>query len=591
MTRRITIAALSASLVVAFSCGTQFAHGFGGGGGFHGGGGGGFRGGGGGGFRGGYGGGGFRGGYGGGGFRGGYGGYGGGGYRGGYGGMSSFSRTPSFSSAGNGRYGGYGASYGNRGRRQRDVRARRLEYGARSGSYNTARGGTVNYVAAGVAGRGPGGAAAGRGAYGVAGTTAGGRSFADVGRAGGAVGPRGNAVGGRSNLAAVSGPRGTAVAGHSSYGASAFRPNGYNAYGGYHSGWVHGYWNGHNDGAWGWRGGYWGGGWGMGMGWGFGAGLGLGWGLSAWGFGSSLYGMGYMPYNNVYYGGTTVVGVPYDYSQPIDTVSAPASEAVADPAMTLFDAGRESFHQGDYAAALQKTDEALTKLPNDTTLHEFRALCLFALARYDEAAATIYAVLSVGPGWDWTTLISLYPSVDVYTSQLRALEEYCKANRQSASGRFVLVYHYLTEGFTDAAVRMLKQVATLKPNDTLTARLLRQLDASKETLTAPDPKAASADDTTPPEGATIEGTWNAHPTDDTSIALTIEPGGAFKWDVTHQKRKQQFTGSTTYGNGILTLAQEKGPAMVGRVSWNGPKNMTFRIVGDESQDPGLTFAK
>ena len=55
-------------------------------------------------------------------------------------------------------------------------------------------------------------------------------------------------------------------------------------------------------------------------------------------------------------------------------------------------------------APLQKTDEALAKLPNDTTLHEFRGLCLFALGRYDEAAATVYAVLSVGPGWDWTTL-------------------------------------------------------------------------------------------------------------------------------------------------------------------------------------------
>jgi tetratricopeptide (TPR) repeat protein len=301
--------------------------------------------------------------------------------------------------------------------------------------------------------------------------------------------------------------------------------------------------------------------------------------------------MGYMPYSNVYYDGTTAVGVPYDYSQPIDTVSAPANETVADPAMALFDAGRESFHQGDYAAALQKTDEALGKLPNDTTLHEFRALCVFALSRYDEAAATIYAVLSVGPGWDWTTLISLYPSVDVYTAQLRALEEYCKANTQSASGRFVLAYHYLTEGFTDAAVKVLKQVAALKPNDTLTAKLLRQLDAPKDSPATAAAASPTTEDTTPPEGATIEGTWNAHPADATSIALSIEHGGSFKWDVTQHGHNQQFKGSFTYGNGILTLAQDKGPALVGRVSWKGDKNMTFRIVGDESDDPGLSFAK
>ncbi len=173
--------------------------------------------------------------------------------------------------------------------------------------------------------------------------------------------------------------RGGIAAGRS-YGAAGYRPYGYNAYGAYHQGWVHGYWNGHNDAAWGWRGPYWGA-------WGLGLGAGLGWGLASWGFGSALYGMGYLPYANPYYGygGTTalagqpVVAAPYDYSQPIDTVSAPADDSVANPALALFDAGRASFQQGNYADALQQTNDALAKLPNDTTLHEFRALCLFAL--------------------------------------------------------------------------------------------------------------------------------------------------------------------------------------------------------------------
>src|SRR5208283_1558309 len=128
---------------------------------------------------------------------------------------------------------------------------------------------------------------------------------------------------------------------------------------------------------------------------------------------------------------------------------------------------------------------ALAKLPNDTTLHEFRALCLFALKRYDEAAATLYAVLAVGPGWDWTTLVSLYPSVDVYTTQLRGLEEYCKTHTDSATARFVLAYEYLTEGFTDAAVPILKQVVALKPSDTVSTKLLHQLDPPKNELAKP----------------------------------------------------------------------------------------------------------
>jgi hypothetical protein len=481
-----------------------------------------------GGFRGGFGG--FRGGFG--GFRGGYGGFRGGygGFRGGYGGFR-------------GGYGGYHAGYG---------------------GYHTGYGAGMRYAGRGVAE----GMSGGRIEYGFrAGTygAAGGRAFTDVGRVGGVSG--------------------TAVAGRS-FGATGYRPYGFNAYGAYHSGWVHGYWNGHDAAAWGWRSPYWGG-------WGMGIGMGLGWGLASWGFGSSLYGMGYMPYANPYYGygAATAAAAPYDYSQPIDTTAAPAADSVTNPALALFDAGRGSFQQGNYTDALQKTNDALSKLPNDTTLHEFRALCLFALGRYDEAAATLYAVLAVGPGWDWTTLVSLYPSVEVYTTQLRALEEYCTIHKDTSAGRFVLAYHYLTQGQTEAAVKELKVVVTLKPNDSLSAKLLRQLDAPQETTAATTAPAPSVSDTTPPEGASIAGTWKAAPHADTAIVLSIQPGGGFTWQVTQKGRKQQFGGSSTFGNGLLTLVQEKGPVLAGRVSWKDANHMTFRIVGDGPDDPGVSFSK
>jgi tetratricopeptide (TPR) repeat protein len=324
--------------------------------------------------------------------------------------------------------------------------------------------------------------------------------------------------------------------------------------------------------------------------------MGLGWGLSSWGFGSSLYGMGYMPYSNPYYYGATAglvaqadVAAPYNYSQPINTVSAPAAESVADPAMSLFDAGRASFKEGNYADALQKTNDALAKLPNDTTLHEFRGLCLFALGRYDASAATLYAVLSVGPGWDWTTLISLYPDVGVYTAQLHALEEFARAHTESATARFVLAYHYLTEGYTDAAVTVLKQVVALKPNDTVSAKLLHQLDPPKNEPA--NPASPAPTDATPPQGASIAGTWSAQPSAETSIALVVKPGGAFTWQANVHGEKRQFTGVSTYGDGILTLAQDKGPALVGRVGWKDASHMTFHVVGDGPDDPGLRFAR
>ena len=320
------------------------------------------------------------------------------------GGASSFGTSHS--------YGGYGGASG----------AGRSPYGGsssagyRGGSFDTARGGTVNYGAAGRTATGPGGATAGRGAYGVSGTTAGGRSYGGVGRVGGAVGPGGNAVGGRSSFGMASGPNGMVAGGSRSgfvaggsrgYGGGVWHGGGYGNYGGYNSRWMHGNWGG----GYGGYGGY--GGWGLG-----GIGLGVGLGLASWGLGSSLYsgGWGYMPYSNPYYvqaaGNFPQAAGYYDYSQPIDTTSADAPAAVAEPAMSAFDQARAAFLAGDYPQALSLVDQAIKGTPNNSAAHEFRGVTLFALGRYDDAAGTLYGVLSVGPGWDWTTLISLYADVE-----------------------------------------------------------------------------------------------------------------------------------------------------------------------------------
>src|SRR5262245_25548321 len=183
---------------------------------------------------------------------------------------------------------------------------------------------------------------------------------------------------------------------------------------------------------WGW--------WGYPLGFGDGLGSGLGYGYGGYGFGSpgygygsSLYGYGYWPYDNPYYAGG--YGAPYDYSLPINATQVPP-DAALEQGNALFDTARIAFKQGDFASAQGHTDAALKQIPSDAALHEFRGLCLFARGRYDEAAATLHAVLAAGPGWDWPTVIGLYPNVDVYTTQLRALEAFCRTNPQSATGRF-----------------------------------------------------------------------------------------------------------------------------------------------------------
>ena len=117
-----------------------------------------------------------------------------------------------------------------------------------------------------------------------------------------------------------------------------------------------------------------------------------------------------------------VVGEPpIDYSQPIVLAKTPpgANPTLADQRAAQFlDAAHNAFARGDYAAAMAQTNGAIAAKPNDTVPHEFRALVLFATRRYKEAAGAVYAVLSVGPGWDWATLAGCYPDINLYTAQL-----------------------------------------------------------------------------------------------------------------------------------------------------------------------------
>jgi tetratricopeptide (TPR) repeat protein len=396
-----------------------------------------------------------------------------------------------------------------------------------------------------------------------------------------------------------------------------------NNYMGYHSGWVHGYWNGHNPGGFGWRpyGGYGGygyglggygyglGGYGFGSGLGYGLGLGMGWGLSSWMMGPMLYNYGYSNYSNPYYGGGYGGGNAalvqnagaYDYGQPIDSQATPPDQTVSTQAVSTFDSAREAFKAGDYAKALDLVDQAIKLMPNDATLHEFRAQTLFALNRYDDAAATLYGVLSAGPGWDWTTLISLYSDPEVYTKQLRALETFCSQNSSSASAHFVLAYQYLTEEHPEAAARQLKTVTALQPKDTLSAQLLQQLEQSQTQPSgattaaaqpAQDTSASSAASAAPGNDAKLVGSWTAQPNKDIAITLALQDEGRFVWSVNRAGKEQRFAGKSTFENGILTLVQDdNNNTMVANVNRTDDGHFTFKVMGAAPGDPGLSFAK
>jgi tetratricopeptide (TPR) repeat protein len=380
-----------------------------------------------------------------------------------------------------------------------------------------------------------------------------------------------------------------------------------NSYYGYHQNWVHGSWNGNYGPRWG--------GYNVGN---SALGIGAAVGIAAWGVGSLINSWGYSRYSNPYYGSSAVYAQqpvasvsPYDYSRPLDFASAPPAEAVIQTASSSFDAARQAFQAGDYPRALTLADQALTQTPNDPILHEFRAICLFAQRRYDEAAVPLYTVLSAGPGFDWTTLIGLYPNVETYTAQLRALEAYCNESPRAASARFVLAAIYLTQGSTASAAARLKEVVALQPQDRLSAQLLSALEGSPSApgqpatppaqpteLPAQPTAVATASEPaeapplpTGPVSANLLGVWTARPVPDVAIALTLGPDKAFAWKVTEKGQSREFKGEAGLDNDVLALVPPDMPPMVGKLTRKDAAHFHFKALGTPSDDPGLDFGR
>jgi tetratricopeptide (TPR) repeat protein len=324
----------------------------------------------------------------------------------------------------------------------------------------------------------------------------------------------------------------------------------------------------------------------------------IGWGLGPW---YSTYVYGTSGYYNPYYAGiAATTTVPYDYSQPV-TVNyfaqpagdssggqAPASSTPTDAAQAQFDQGLELFKAGKYREALPQFDAALRLMPNDPVVHEVRALNLFALGQYQQAAASLNALLATAPGMDWTTLSGLYGNLDDYTQQLRALENHCRANRTDASAAFVLAYHYLVNGHQDAAINALKVVVQQQPKDVVAKRMLESLTAPEDAETPPPEPAEPAADG--PE-TDLVGTWQAKAGDST-IELTITEDSQFTWKATQKGQPPvQIEGTLTAGSDTLILESETQGSMIGRVKSLSPDKWQFSIAGDTSNDAQLTFER
>ena len=168
----------------------------------------------------------------------------------------------------------------------------------------------------------------------------------------------------------------------------------------------------------------------------------------------------------------------FDYSRPIrvpDPSTRQNDQALvrSERAIQSFDLARASFLGGDYVQASRLIDDAIALLPNDPTMHQFRALVLFAREEYREAAAVLYSVLAVSPGWDAETVTRLYGGeTNRYLLQVNELAQYSASHPQATDAQFLLGYHYAIKGDLRGAQRQLQRVLTERPDDRVVKSLL-----------------------------------------------------------------------------------------------------------------------
>jgi tetratricopeptide (TPR) repeat protein len=335
------------------------------------------------------------------------------------------------------------------------------------------------------------------------------------------------------------------------------------------------------------------------------------WGLTAWTLGRLAFDMGYSSYRNPYPAppvqtSTTVI----NYTQPLSVVASaeqplpePEALSASEKSTAAIERARGEFRAADYLAALKSTDEAISFAPGDGALHEFRALCLFALGRYGDAAGVLNPVLASGPGWDWATMAAFYPSGEAYAAQLRKLEAYVEGSSEAADARFLLGYHYMVAGHIDESYAMFDEAATLQPADTVAAQL-RDLAASSspnaqleegEAALVEAAEAAEAETdadlaVVPIEPADIEGSWQASSAEGKAIQLGLAEDGSFTWRYEGAPEGQTLAGQWSIDEeGRLVLSADD-VQLVADLSLDGDR-LGFLLVGTPVGDPGLDFER
>jgi tetratricopeptide (TPR) repeat protein len=319
------------------------------------------------------------------------------------------------------------------------------------------------------------------------------------------------------------------------------------------------------------------------------------WGIAVWSIGNMIYDMGYKTYHNPY-PAPAVQNTYINYAQPVSVAAAanpPGSEEVVKIAETksaeAVERSRVAFKRGDYVTAMSAVDEALGHTPGDVTLHEYRALIMFALGKYADAAGVLNPVLASGPGWGWETMIGFYNGSEAYNDQLRKLEAHVKGRPDAADSRFLLGYHYMVSGHTEQSYEQFAKAAELQPADSI-SRQLRDLTKSSLPAEGEDDAAPPVrPDPVPPEK--LIGTWISDRGAEGKVTFTMAADGNYTWNFMNGGQSTELKGAYELNDKGLLVMSSEDSQMISEIIMKNDKQLQFTLVGAPEGDPGLEFVK
>jgi thioredoxin-like negative regulator of GroEL len=135
----------------------------------------------------------------------------------------------------------------------------------------------------------------------------------------------------------------------------------------------------------------------------------------------------------------------------------------------------QAFRERRYEDAARFATHAIVEDDQNGKLHLFASQTMFALGDFRPAAAAIQLAAGQLDREEWGFVVENYQEFyrgEDYVTHAARLVQFIRDNPDASYARFLLGYHYLFLGHTDAARQQLAKAVELEGRDRLAAELL-----------------------------------------------------------------------------------------------------------------------